>query len=97
MTSDAALSKRINRRVSGRNHQFIAVTAPGFEKICYDELISLPLSKHDQSIVTGGVEFQGRIHDCYLANLYLRSSNRILMRIGKFKATSFRALEKKTG
>lgn len=45
-------------------------------------------------MVKGGVEFKGRLHDCYLANLNLRTANRILMRIGEFKATNFRQLAK---
>jgi putative N6-adenine-specific DNA methylase len=43
----------------------------------------------------GGVEFEGRLEDCYLANLNLRSANRILMRIHTFKSSNFRKLEKK--
>jgi putative N6-adenine-specific DNA methylase len=41
------------------------------------------------------VEFEGRLEDCYLANLNLRSANRILMRIHTFKSSNFRKLEKK--
>ncbi|MDM8523110.1 hypothetical protein QUF80_07040 [Desulfococcaceae bacterium HSG8] len=47
------------------------------------------------NIVTGGVEFKGRVHDCYAANLHLRTATRILMRIGEFRATSFSQLEKR--
>jgi putative N6-adenine-specific DNA methylase len=43
------------------------------------------------------VEFEGRLEDCFKANLHLRLPNRILMRINTFKATNFRQLEKKTG
>ncbi|MBW1842560.1 MAG: hypothetical protein JRI75_12335, partial [Deltaproteobacteria bacterium] len=42
----------------------------------------------------GGVEFKGRLHDCYLADLNLRTANRILMRIESFHAANFRQLEK---
>ncbi len=44
----------------------------------------------------GGVEFKGRLHECYYANLYLRTASRIIMRMGAFKATNFRQLLKKT-
>jgi putative N6-adenine-specific DNA methylase len=43
----------------------------------------------------GGVEFQGRLDDCFRTNLNLRSANRILMRIHAFKSSNFRQLEKK--
>ena len=91
------LSKRVKRHVTGRMQNFFAATAPGFEKLCFDELMSLPLSVSAKSavIVEGGVEFRGRVHDCYLANLNLRTANRILMRIGAFKATNFDQLEKR--
>jgi putative N6-adenine-specific DNA methylase len=42
--------------------------------------------------VEGGVEFSGRLQAAYLANLGLRTANRILMRVHEFRATSFRAL-----
>ena len=89
------LSKRIRRHVTGRIRDFFAVTTLGFEKPCFDELMSLPLSVRSGIIVSGGVEFRGKVHDCYLANLNLRTASRILMRIGCFKATNFTQVEKK--
>ncbi|QTA90462.1 THUMP domain-containing class I SAM-dependent RNA methyltransferase [Desulfonema magnum] len=89
------LSKRIKRHVTGRIREFFAVVSPGFEKLCFDELTSLPLSVRSAIVVSGGVEFRGRIHDCYLTNLNLRTATRILMRIGMFKATNFCQLERK--
>jgi len=44
---------------------------------------------------TGGVSFKGRLQECYLANLNLRTANRILMRIETVDATSFSQLQKK--
>jgi putative N6-adenine-specific DNA methylase len=90
-----SLLKRIRRHVSGRVQDFFAVTSPGFEQICFDELTSLPLSFESVKIVTGGVEFKARLQDCYLANLNLRTATRILMRICTFKASNFSQLEKK--
>ncbi len=90
-----SLSKRIRRHITGRIKDFFAVTAPGFEQLCFDELMSLPLSVKEASVVTGGVEFKARIHDCWLANLSLRTASRILMRIAIFKACNFSQLEKK--
>ncbi|MCK7469472.1 MAG: THUMP domain-containing protein [Desulfomicrobium escambiense] len=42
--------------------------------------------------VEGGVEFSGRLQAAYLANLCLRTANRILLRVHEFRATNFRAL-----
>ena len=47
------------------------------------------------SVVEGGVEFKGKLQDCYQANLHLRTASRILLRIDRFKASGFRQLEKK--
>jgi putative N6-adenine-specific DNA methylase len=77
--------------VVGRPHDFFAVTAPGFEDLCRAELASLGL---DGRAVAGGVEFTGRLHDGYLANLSLRTANRVLMRVHSFQAVHFSELEK---
>lgn len=95
MASENALEKRIKRRVRGKVRDFFIQTAPGFEKVCFDELTSLPLSSKCAMIISGGVEFKGRVHDCYLANLRLSTANRILMRIKSFKATNFRQLDER--
>ncbi|MBT4364317.1 MAG: class I SAM-dependent RNA methyltransferase, partial [Desulfobacteraceae bacterium] len=75
-----ALSKRIKRHVTGPERTFFAATSPGLEKLCLDELLSLPVSVKNTKVVEGGVEFTCRIHDCYLANLSMRIPTRILMR-----------------
>lgn len=87
--------KRIKRHVIGRTKEFFAVTMPGFESLCLEELRKLSLSDQDGKITPGGVAFKGRIHDCYQANLNLRTANRILMRIDSFRAPNFHTLEKK--
>lgn len=48
----------------------------------------------EYSAVEGGIEFRGKLDDCYKANLHLRIPTRILMRIREFRATNFRRLEK---
>lgn len=87
--------KRIRRQIRARTHNFFAVVAPGFERLCFEELLSLPLSVKEAKIIEGGVEFNGRVWDAYLANLHLRTANRILMRIGEITASNFHQLEKK--
>ncbi len=95
MSTETALSKRINRRIIGRRHTFFVASVPGFESLCLQELQSLPLSLQGMRVVAGGVEWQGRLTDCYLVNLNLRTANRVLMRIATVKATRFSDLEKK--
>ncbi len=91
--SRTPLEKRIRRRIAGRDQRFFAATAPGFEGLCRDELTDLGIGA-DPRAVTGGVTFTARLHDAYRANLYLKTANRILMRIGRFRADGFPLLEK---
>jgi len=95
MTSESPLTKRIKRHVIGRKREYFAVTAPGFEKICLNELSSLAPENLEASASIGGVAFKGRLQECYLANLHLRTANRILMRVETVTATSFSQLQKK--
>ncbi len=95
MANSSALSKRIKRHVISRVQEFFVATSPGLENLCLEELHGAPLSVTDAFISRGGVIFKGRLPDCYQANLHLRTANRVLMRIGSFKATNFRRLAKK--
>jgi putative N6-adenine-specific DNA methylase len=97
MPSEDPLSKRIKRHVIGRRHNFFVATSPGFEPVCLQELLKLKPAAGGACVAPGGVEFEGRLDDCYLANLNLRSANRILMRIHTFKSSNFRKLEKNLG
>ena len=71
------------------NHYFV-VTAPGFENICAQELTNLGIQSIN--IVPGGVEFEGGLQELYLANLWLRSASRILVRLGDVAARDFPVL-----
>ncbi len=95
MPNESPYAKRIKRHIIGRRRTYFASAAPGFETLCYDELSALGLPKETLSIVDGGVEFSGKLVDCYRANLHLRTAGRILLRIDRFKASGFRQLEKK--
>jgi putative N6-adenine-specific DNA methylase len=95
LTDKPAFIKRIRRQIIARKWDFFAVTAPGLEKVCQKEFDSFPFLNACSKAVKGGVEFSGRVHCAYEANLYLRTSSRIMMRIGSFKASNFRQLEKK--
>jgi len=94
MANTNALQKRIKRHIVGRDHTFFAVTLPGLESLCQEELAALPIGCQELQIEKGGVSFRARLHDAYAANLHLRTASRILMRIGQFRAVHFRQLEK---
>lgn len=89
------IEKRIKRHLLGKTRSFYVSTIPGFEKLCTAELSEIGISAEDAAVDRGGIEFSGRVHDCYLANLYLRTAGRILMRIESFKATNFTRLADK--
>lgn len=67
--------------------QLFAVTAPGLEGVCAAEMQGLGL----QSVVpeVGGVAFVGGLRELYLANLWLRSATRVLVRVGEIRAKAF--------
>ncbi|MBN1904311.1 MAG: hypothetical protein JW927_04355 [Deltaproteobacteria bacterium] len=94
MNTESPLSKRIKRHIIGPSHLFFASTPPGFEALCRDELMRLPIDKNSIKTIEGGVEFRGKLIDCYLANLHLRTCNRVLFRMAEFNAPNFRRLEK---
>lgn len=95
MDDPGNIEKRVKRHVLGKIRSFFVSTLPGIEQLCFDELLSLGISMADATPMKGGVEFRDRVHNCYLANLKLRTANRILMRIETFRATNFRQLGKK--
>ena len=94
--TDAALERRIKRRLIGQVQTFFAVTAPGLESLCRRELQALPGELAITGLEKGGVAFSGRLHELYAANLHCRTAHRILMRIGDFRAETFEALVQKT-
>jgi len=76
-----------------RIEQMFAVTAPGLEPICAAELRqSLGV---DGQVEPGGVAFGGGPRELYLANLWLRSASRILVRVGEITARDFPAFHRK--
>ena len=89
------MEKRIKRRVTAREQTFFCACPPGLTNLCGKELSGLDIDTSGIRVKKGGVEFTGKLQDCYRANLYLRSPARILMRICRFAAESFVQLEKK--
>jgi len=95
MNDTGNIEKRIKRHVVGKTQTFFIATLPGIESVCFNELRQLGIPVAEAAISKGGITFNGRLHDCYLANLKLRTANRILMRLFTFTASNFRQLEKK--
>ena len=93
--TDSAFARRVKRRVSARVHEFFAVCPPGLRQVCARELAGLDACIRDIQVVPGGVIFSARLMDACLANLWLRTPSRILMRLARFRATHFTLLEKK--
>jgi len=93
-TSNKGLYRRVKRHLIGREHLFFAATSPGLERLCLKELRAIVPESKSMVCVEGGVEFKGRLTDCYRVNLHSRIANRILMRLESFKATNFNQLEK---
>ncbi|MCA1793698.1 MAG: RNA methyltransferase [Desulfobacteraceae bacterium] len=76
-------------------HDFFAVCPPGLRAGCLRELKALDIPVQDIQLLPGGVAFSCRLNHACLANLWLRSPARILMRIARFQADRFHILEKK--
>jgi putative N6-adenine-specific DNA methylase len=83
--------------------KLFAVCTPGLELFAARELHQLGLISDDESrpshesegYESGGIEFQGSLHDAYRANLYLRTASRVLVRLGQFYAAEFSELRRK--
>ena len=90
--------------------KLFVVCSPGLEPFAAHELYQLGLkdgysSPQSETFPTvsgyphepGGIEFQGSLHHVYLANLYLRTASRLLVRLGQFYASEFPELRRKAG
>lgn len=83
-TFSTALTRRIKQHVHAPSHAWFAPCALGFEEVLKAELVAL--GAQDPMPVPGGVEFQGKLELGYQANLWLRTANRVLMRVARFRA-----------
>jgi putative N6-adenine-specific DNA methylase len=95
--SGNAFEKRIKRRINARKHSFFAVTTPGLEEICRNEIVAVSSYTETEieieSVENGGVSFTASPAGVYAINLYSRTATRILMRIEEFHADSFAEFE----
>ncbi|HKL11113.1 MAG TPA: class I SAM-dependent RNA methyltransferase [Clostridia bacterium] len=71
-------------------YKLIATATFGLESVVAKELKKLGFE--DLKIFNGGVEFSGTKEDICKCNLWLRSSDRVFIKISEFKATSFEEL-----
>ncbi|HJQ10786.1 MAG TPA: class I SAM-dependent RNA methyltransferase [Gemmatimonadaceae bacterium] len=69
-----------------------AATAPGLESIAAGEAKALGVRGTQEQ---GGVSFSGDNRLLYLANLHLRTPGRVIVRLGRFHATTFYELERR--
>lgn len=76
-----------------QNFDLFAVTAPGLEMVCARELTTLGMT--EVVVCKGGVSFNGGLEELYLANLWLRSATRVLVRLGTFGCKDFPDLYRK--
>jgi putative N6-adenine-specific DNA methylase len=82
--------------------KLFAVTLPGLEPFTRHELVQLGIQAPEKLELTGepieesgGVAFDASFTDVFKANLYLRTANRVLVRLGEFHASAFSELRKK--
>src|SRR5687768_5636752 len=72
--------------------ELFASTAPGLESIAAGELKTLGVRGRQE---IGGVAFGGDLDRLYEANLWLRTASRVVVRLGRFHASTFYELERR--
>lgn len=70
--------------------EFFATAAKGLEEIVAGELVRLGMTA--PIVEKGGVRFSGDFTDCYRANLWLRTAQRILLPLAEFHCDTQQAL-----
>lgn len=79
-----SLERRIKRHMHAPVHDWFAPCPPGLEAALANELAALEAL--DVQPDAGGVAFKGKLELGYLANLWLRTANRVLLRVATFGA-----------
>lgn len=72
------------------NLEFFAACAPGLEPVLHEEVRALRLGGVERQV--GGVRFTGPMRDAWRANLHLRTTSRVLLRVARFAAADEEAL-----
>jgi len=83
-TKGKAFLRHIKRHIVSPVHRIAAISPPEFALLCQQELLGLSIEQ--SSISEAGVEFSGRLADCYASNLWLRTASRIVLRVDRFRA-----------
>ena len=77
-----------------RTENFYIVVSPGLEDTCAAELNAIDIAP--VRIDKGGIAWAGRLRELYLANLWLRTASRILVRFAECRSRDFPDLYRKT-
>ncbi len=72
--------------------ELFAATAPGLESIAAGELRTMGLRGRQE---IGGVAFGADLNGLYRSNLWLRTASRVVVRLGRFHASTFYELERR--
>ncbi|MEM7798276.1 MAG: class I SAM-dependent RNA methyltransferase [Chloroflexota bacterium] len=78
------------------NVTLIATLTFGLEAVVKYEILNLGFPKEEVKVSDGKVEFEATLADIPRANLWLRSADRVLVKIGQFEATTFDDLFEQT-
>lgn len=92
-TAPKAYERQIRRYIQAPVHRFAAIVPPELVPFCEAETVAMGLA--EQEIKEAGVEFKGKLVDCYRANLWLRTASRILYRFPSFRAGALEELFRK--
>ncbi|EHI75664.1 hypothetical protein HMPREF9093_02270 [Fusobacterium sp. oral taxon 370 str. F0437] len=71
---------------------FIASTTMGLESVVKEECLALGFK--NIKVFDGRVEFEGDFRDLVKANIYLRCSDRVFIKMAEFKALTYEELLK---
>ena len=77
-----------------RTENFYIIVSPGLEETCAAELNAIGIAP--LHIDKGGIACIGRLRELYLANLWLRTASRILVRFAEWRSRDFPDLYRKT-
>ncbi len=88
------MQKRIRRHIISQSHSYTAVIQPALSDICLYECGAIGLP--DAAIGEAGIDFTGKIDECYRANLHLRTASRILIRLASFRIGASEELHRKS-
>lgn len=75
-----------------QQYSCFAITTPGLETVTWKELVEIGIT--DAKAISGGVTWVGDLESVYLANIWSRTSSRIIVRVAAFSANNFPKLER---